>query len=71
MAVKIVSIGKLPSQREWYGTCSKCKTKVEYLQEDAIESGDYQRDGAWSTLNCPLAGCSSLIYGSPKPRTAN
>ena len=67
MAVKIVSLGKLPSQREWIGTCSKCKTVVEYLQEDATSGGDDQRDGIWTRLKCPLDGCTHDIYGSPKP----
>lgn len=68
MAVKIVSLGKLPSQREWVGTCSKCKTVVEYLQEDATSSGYCQRDGDWTTLKCPLDGCNNEMYGSPKPK---
>lgn len=67
MAVKIVSLGKLPSQREWIATCSQCKTVVEYLQEDATSSGFDQRDGYWSTLKCPLDGCTNEIYGSIKP----
>lgn len=67
MAVKIMREGMLPSQREWVGTCSKCRTAVEYLQEDATEHGDDQRDGIWTKLKCPLDGCDNSIYGSPKP----
>lgn len=68
MAVKVVSVGKLPAQREWYGFCSNCKTAVEYLQEDASQSGRCQRDGDWTTVKCPLIGCNHEIYGSIKAR---
>ncbi|MNB99682.1 hypothetical protein D3C75_469750 [compost metagenome] len=67
MAVRIISIGKLPSEREWIGTCSKCKTVVEFLQSDATSSGNDQRDGDWAKLKCPLAGCTYEIFGSIKP----
>lgn len=68
MAVQVVFLGRLPSQREWYGRCSNCKTAVEYLQEDALSHGSCQRDGDWTTVKCPLTGCNHEIYGSIKAK---
>lgn len=66
MAVKITRFGKLPSQREWEGTCWKCRTTVEFLQEDATSSGSCQRDGEWANVKCPLVDCGNVINGSIK-----
>lgn len=68
MAVVITNRGRLPSQREWEGTCSNCRTTVEFLQQDAFESGDSQRDGAYANVMCPLDGCLQYISGSLKAR---
>lgn len=68
MAVRIMRTGKLPSQREWEGTCWKCRTAVEFLQEDATRHGNDQIDGDWAVVKCPLDGCGNEINGSIKKR---
>lgn len=67
MAVRIVSEGKLPEKREWVGSCHKCRTVAEWLQEDSIRMGCCQREGSWTAIKCPLVGCDGEILGSLKP----
>lgn len=67
MALVIKREGVLPSKKLWVGTCRSCKTAVEFLTEDAIDTGDDQRDGKWATVICPLSGCNQIIHAYPEP----
>lgn len=59
--VRIVKLGKLPSEKVYSGKCTNCKTEVEFKRGAANYVPD-QRDGDMLQVSCPL--CRFLISTS-------
>lgn len=70
--MEILSVGKLPSEKEYTTTCGSCHTRFKFKRGEASYHSD-QRDGDYLLIRCPLAGCGKnatvqvnqgLSYGS-------
>ncbi len=59
--MEIIERGKLPEEREFYGTCSHCKTKFKCKKKE----GDFfedQRDGPFLRVICPFCKHQAFAY---------
>lgn len=57
--MKIIYKGVDPSTKPMFGTCSKCKTQVEFTKEEATYQSDYRSGGNYY-VTCPV--CSNMIW---------
>jgi len=58
MAIKIIVRGKAPSEKVWKGTCSSCKSVLEWKEADATyKQNATQRDpDPFTQIPCPVCG---------------
>jgi len=64
MAIKVITVGRKPEDRQVQGTCTNCKTVCEWIASDGKHES-CQRDGEWNTIACPT--CGKLISGGYEP----
>lgn len=57
--MEIIKQGKLPEESTRVMTCDYCKTKFKFSLKEAERHSD-QRDGDYTTINCPL--CKKSLY---------
>lgn len=58
--MRIIKEGKIPELKEYYLTCSRCKTEFSCLQKEFITNHHDQRDGWTRSINCPI--CHGACY---------
>lgn len=62
MAIKVTKMGKLPEDKVFQGSCSNCKSKMEWLRKDALSHHpETQRDSEFTTIKCPV--CDHTVNG--------
>lgn len=61
--MRIVERGTLPEEQLWQGTCTHCRTRIEFERHEG-KFHDDQRDGSYVTIACPV--CQMTIYGNRK-----
>jgi hypothetical protein len=64
MSVVITKRGSLPKDEKFRGTCSHCHTDFLCNRSDGTYA-DYQKDGAFLRLTCPLPGCENAVIAYP------
>lgn len=63
--VEIIKRGELPGEKVYTTTCTHCKTQFKFKQKEARLSSD-QRDGDAMRIRCPLEGCNTECWVTPK-----
>lgn len=58
--MKIIYKGIDPSSKPMIGTCTKCKTQVEFTQEEATYQHSYRNEPGNYYVTCPV--CSNMIW---------
>ena len=57
--MEILHRGTPPSEREYRGSCTNCKTVIKFKANEAKRHSD-QRDGDFLSIGCPI--CNGTIY---------
>lgn len=58
--MRILTKGKLPTEKVYEVKCRYCKTRFEFKKGEAKEVDD-QRDGTYLSIRCPLQGCNHFV----------
>lgn len=63
--MKIIKLGRDPSETPVHGRCNNCGTEVEFELGEGTITND-QRDGDFVTVQCPV--CQRKIHSAVPPR---
>lgn len=58
--MKIIYKGVDPSTKPMIGTCTKCKTQVEFTEEEATYMSSFRGSLGDYYVSCPV--CSNMIW---------
>ena len=64
MSIKITKRGTPPNEIPWSGTCSRCKSEMNWFLDDAkrYHAGDQRDSQPFTQIDCPVCGATVTGY---------